>query len=414
MSMSNDKSVTLSQFDEWLEDGSDFAAVAMRQFLVPVEGKDAVIFPPTYPIDDNKAGYNIDRFSDGTNVCQIDSVGSQANRMEPIFKRKAYRVLVPQVFVTADDQEIALLDAGHRAADAIVRFSTLGPEIHQAYLAYREQGDAEPLARIAPTSIVFGSWDSRATQVKLPRIVRSVIRAYNVEELTRSAQYSTIAGQILTDGDAETKTEGSEAELGLAHVPAVKTHGGVRLRPDSGEIRRDGIVNLAGLRSLAAPSEAETTAVRRYILGLALISLTAPMEPNLREGCELVGDLDSESSWSLVSHDGTRVDVPISHEQATSFAKAASGAFNVPSDQIRGEFDREVARWVMALEKPARKKLLSDGPVTRKALFEAGAPEKFYQKLKAGDLKERCQGLGLPTEGKKDELVKRLVEAANA
>ena len=32
-------------------------------------------------------GYSIDTLSDGTKVAQIDSVGAQANRMEPLFKR---------------------------------------------------------------------------------------------------------------------------------------------------------------------------------------------------------------------------------------------------------------------------------------------------------------------------------------
>ena len=33
--------------------------------------------------EEDWTGYNIDRFEDGASVCQIDSVGSQANRIEP-------------------------------------------------------------------------------------------------------------------------------------------------------------------------------------------------------------------------------------------------------------------------------------------------------------------------------------------
>src|SRR5690606_20179020 len=116
------------------------------------------------------------------NVCQIDSVGSQANRMEPIFKHSEYSSLIPKVTIKHDGGEIDLLDAGHRAADATVRFSDLWKQLYPAFDAYKQHGNAEPLARIAPTSIVFGIWDSRATQVKLQRIVRSVIRAYRVKE----------------------------------------------------------------------------------------------------------------------------------------------------------------------------------------------------------------------------------------
>ena len=154
-----------TKFDSWLEDGSDIAALVMRQWLLPIEGKEGVIFPPTYAKpermrDEDWTGYNIDRFEDGTNVCQIDSVGSQANRMEPIFKRKKYRHLVPQIVIVAREngqtREVHLLDAGHRAADAIVRFSTIGPQLFEAFLAFQRTGNAERLARIAPTSLVFG------------------------------------------------------------------------------------------------------------------------------------------------------------------------------------------------------------------------------------------------------------------
>ena len=68
-------------------------ALALCQTLVPVEGNDAVIFPPTYA----GTGYNIDTLTDGTRVATIDSVGSQANRMEPVFEEAPYAALVPQV-----------------------------------------------------------------------------------------------------------------------------------------------------------------------------------------------------------------------------------------------------------------------------------------------------------------------------
>jgi hypothetical protein len=80
----SDERITVAQFDEWLKDDSDVAALVMRQWLEPVEGKDAVIFPPTYARpermrEEDWLGYNIDPLNDGSGVCQIDSVGSQAN-----------------------------------------------------------------------------------------------------------------------------------------------------------------------------------------------------------------------------------------------------------------------------------------------------------------------------------------------
>lgn len=359
----------LQRFDDWLQDDSPVAALVMCQRLAPVEGKDAVIFPPTYLLPENKAGYNIDRFSDGSSVCQIDSVGSQANRMEPIFKQPKYKHLVPQYEIEATvDQEkriIHLLDAGHRAADAIVRFSTLGPILFEAFRAFEKDGNAEPLARIAPTSFVFGAWDSRATKAKLPRIVRSVVRAFNVKEFRRSAQYSTIAGEILEEGDAEVTTKGPKAELGLAHVPAVLTHGGVQVL---GEIRRDACLNLSPIRTLHASEQERTPVLRRYILGLALVSFTAPLDWFLREGCQLTVDPDRPAQWQLVKYDGTREDFSISHPEALEFATAAAEAFGIEQPKESAKFDAKLARKVLTLvhtlDEKERKKLFRQGPIT--------------------------------------------------
>ena len=43
-------------------DGGGPVALTLRQTLLPAEGPDAVIFPPTYA----DIGYNIDTLSDGT------------------------------------------------------------------------------------------------------------------------------------------------------------------------------------------------------------------------------------------------------------------------------------------------------------------------------------------------------------
>jgi CRISPR-associated protein Csb1 len=355
----NDDQV-LKLFDSWLKDGSPVAALVMRQWLVPVEGKDAVIFPPTYAVPEGTKtedwlGYNIDWFENGSNVCQIDSVGSQANRIEPIFKGEPYSKLVPQIVINAGGQEVNLLDAGHRAADAIVRFSSLAPELEKAFLAVRDDGNAEPLAKIAPTSIVFGSWDSRSTQTKLPRIVRSVVRTFQVDVLHRSAQYTTIAGEILEGAEVEVTTKGPKAELGLAHVPAPWTHGGVRVR-EGGEIRRDASLNLVAIRALGAASqfEEEILKLRRYILGLSLVCFTAPQESFLREGCQLVPDIDHAAEWRLVHHDGRREPFLLSQEEALAYAKAAANAFNVGQGR-KADFRSEVARSELAKGRDERR-----------------------------------------------------------
>ena len=134
---------------------------------MPVEGHDGALPPPTFAAGDGfPGGYNIDTCGDeqeGKNVCLIDSVGSQANRIEPILAEEKYAGLIPQIVVKAGEKEINLTEAGHRAGDALMRCSELQEELHGAFRAVLS-GDAEPLAKIAPRSLVFGVWDSRDTQ----------------------------------------------------------------------------------------------------------------------------------------------------------------------------------------------------------------------------------------------------------
>ncbi len=353
---------TLKQYDEWLDDNSAIAAVVMHQWLVPVEGKDAVIFPPTYAKperakeEEDWLGYNIDHFSDGTKVCQIDSVGAQANRLEPIFLRDKYSRLVPQVTIKAGDKEVNLLQAGHRAADAIVRFSSLSGDLNEAFRALLDKGNAEPLAKIAPTSLVFGAWDSRATQAKLPRILRSVIRAFNVETLHRSAQYNPPVDYVadgLLDAPESKKEKDSRSELGLRHAPAPWTHGGVQVR---GEIRRDVTLNLAALRAVGAgPNNLDgTMKLRRYILGLTLVGFTAPQETFLREGCQLVPNKNKPGEWNLVRHDGQDEPFQLTHAEALVFADEAARKFGVGKDRD-GVFDTKLARQDLDQTKDERK-----------------------------------------------------------
>jgi CRISPR-associated protein Csb1 len=233
----------INQFDKWLQDDGPAALVFHRVFL-PVEGKESWIFPPTFAQsesgdeeEEGKGGdYQIDDLPDDSrrNVCLIDSVGSQANRMEPIFKKQPYAV--PQRLVEMKDGEaVNLLDVGHRAADAAVRFSkTLGPQLWAAFDLIKKKRDCSKLARLAPTSLLFGVWDSRATGVKVQRIVRSVIRAYSVKKAKRSATYQaaydyTVNELISSEHDKGTGKANPLSQEGFKYSLATGTHGGVQV-----------------------------------------------------------------------------------------------------------------------------------------------------------------------------------------
>lgn len=333
--------VTPQLLDDWADDSSDVVALYLKQRLVPVEGEGGVIFPPTYA----DIGYNIDTLSDGTKVATIDSVASQANRIEPLFQREPYSGLVPQIDITyGENGRYSILEAGHRLGDAIIRSTSLQQAAQQAFKRVLDDGDASAIAKLAPTSLVFGVWDSRDTGAKLPRIVQATIRAWNVERLKRSAQYNPAldyAGlEVFSEDEkkkAEGKTESPLAQRGFVHVPATETHGGVIVR---GAIEREVTVNLIALRRLRG---GEAGHLRRYILGLSLIAATAPLDGFLRQGCLLVPDRSHASAWTLVDRTGARTPVLLEEGPVLTYAQRAARDFGVGENQTV-VFDKGLAK----------------------------------------------------------------------
>lgn len=351
--------VSQEDINRWVDDKNGPVALHLKQKLLPVEGEGGVIFPPTYA----DIGYNIDTLSDGTRVATVDSVGSQANRMEPIFKQEPYCQLVPQLNISyGDGKKLSILDAGHRIGDAVVRATALHGEVQSAFIKFRDNGDAAELAKLAPTSLVFGVWDSRDTQAKLPRIVQSVIRAWDVDPLTRSAQYNPAldyAALEVFSEDEKQKSEGKKesplAQRGFVHVPSSGAHGGVIAR---GPIVRDVTVNLIALRRLDGKNG---EALRRYILGLALVAAVEPIEAFLRQGCLLVLDPAAPGGWTLVERTGSRSTFICDVTTATEYATAAANAFGVGLGK-EVEFDKVRAKEdVTSGGKKAAKKALKSG-----------------------------------------------------
>jgi CRISPR-associated protein Csb1 len=349
----------LTKYDAWLTDDGP-AALVIREHLMPVEGRDGVLFPATFAAEQGNApdrfrgGYNIDPSPDAeNNVCLIDTVGSQANRVEPIFAKPKYARLVPQITVKAGEKHISLLEAGHRAGDAIVRCSRLQDGLQGGFKDLLK-GNAEPLAKIAPTSLVFGVWDSRDTQARVPRLVSSTIRAFNVRRLTRHGQY--IPATAYVDEGLLPEPEGTDnyAERGFKHQPVSRpsdpkkpdpTHGGVIA---TGGVRRDATLNLAALRLLSSGAdENKTKDLRRYILGLALAAFTHPSAfiGYLRQGCTLVLDPDAKPEpreFVEVYPDGRRVPATITHDDALQYAQEATKTFGVGQNQDV-EFEKKKA-----------------------------------------------------------------------
>lgn len=388
-------SIALDHFDYLLKDDGP-AAIVLKQWLKPANG--SVVFPPTYANPSQKKGdppvYNIDRYGETSSlrktfekvgkvqtfmdaerteqgrersVCIIDSIPSQANRIEPAFAEDiADGKLVPRVVISVkikDDEgereeQVNLLAAGHRAADAIVRFSSVAEELGNAIRARRD-GNSLLLAKIAPTSLVFGMWDSRDTGVKVPRLFNSIIQAFDVFEFRRSAQYFPATDYAAAGVAAEKGEKGLKklADQGMAEVPATFTLGGIEAR---GGICREASVNLATLRDIVAivkkkngarqeidtqSSKEQTQNLQRYILGLALVSLTwfDGKTLNLRQGCQLVAVPEKPMTRTAIKADGNDSDFSIDRGSAIDYAEKAAEKFGV-GEPREGTFDPKKAK----------------------------------------------------------------------
>ena len=320
---------TLAQFDNLLDAGGP-AALVIREHLIPVEGADGVFFPSTFA----DIGYNIDyedqKNRTGRNIALIDSIGSQANRIEPMFAEGDYAKLVPQINIMVGEKTINLLNAGHRAGDAIARCSALKNDLQSAFKEVLS-GNALPLAQLAPTSLVFGVWDSRDTQAKLPRLIASTVRAYNVRKLTRSATYFApvdySADNVFSEEEKQ-KAEGDSknplSQRGFVNALAIATHGGVIAE---GGIRRDAVLALSALKLLKARNADETEKLQRYILALALVAFTKLPLGYYRQGTILVLDPGPPRQTKFVNTDGTRTMPPSRMKPLSAFAQATAATF---------------------------------------------------------------------------------------
>lgn len=341
----------------WANDPAGPVALHLKQKLTSVEciedGDPCIIYPPTYA----DIGYNIDPLSDGKKVALVDSVGSQANRMEPVFKsasNEREKWLVPQIQIALGKDvgevkapRLSLLDLAHRGADAVVQSSgDLAKQIKKAFSKLRETGDASEFCAIAPTSLVFGVWDSRGgSSEKRPRLIRSVIRAWDVDVLHAAAQFNSVWKEL---DEAQQKALQDEARKqkkklsvkGFADAPAIfrdtkssqyyqgspnpdaRVLGGVLV---NGSIQRDVTINLVALRGLQAGNEEDSKAMRSYLLALALTAATAEIDLFLREGCHL--RFDNEDQWHLVTRRGKPTEIGLDAKVIRSAAETGAKHF---------------------------------------------------------------------------------------
>jgi CRISPR-associated protein Csb1 len=146
------------------------SAIRITTRLAPVGGDGDKVFPPTYEggryaIEQRRVGGRV------TDAVLLDSVQSQANRMEQALKARAAEVGLPHFRVAirrADETTttVTSLDAPHRVWDAISRDSLWDGQPFRAspvgkrMVQSAPDEDAAAFYEYAPTALLFGMWDS--------------------------------------------------------------------------------------------------------------------------------------------------------------------------------------------------------------------------------------------------------------
>jgi CRISPR-associated protein Csb1 len=313
------------------------AAIRVVESLAPAGGMSVPVFPASYLGDGDKPVYDLNgvEFGEATEtirskdrervvrpivrakLCALDSPQAQANRMEPAFvDDPELRALVPQAMATiprAPEKEGSehVLRLPHRVADFRIRLSNQKDTVKAAVSSFAK-GNALPLLKILPTSVLFGFWDSRDSQTKHARILLGRIDAFDVVPCQRHALYNgpyskdEFATVVLGDpARAAVKKDADKmAEQGYSNAPSDGL-GGVIVQ---GRIERLALLSLTDIARVTCIVENEekpnalTNAARRYLFALAGLAegyARSTGSHRLRSGCELVADGENSVTIDL-------------------------------------------------------------------------------------------------------------------
>lgn len=371
------------------------AAIRRVRRLQPAGGPGDKLFPPTYPADKGKPPRHLteDRRIGGATVpCVLcDSAASQANRMEEALEgaMRAGRLRLPSIAVdftgtaAADIGTISALEAPHRVYDAILRDSRLGGQLFRESdigqsLVLATARDATALYRYAPTSLVFGAWNSTGggggLGAKFPRCVVSEIVGVNVQMGSRVGSRIDPLGiragiPVLKDIDGSWRLVEPNAKASKKEKivkPSEINHGNIAPTVDENlgvtvdYAVQTWVLSLAGLRRIrfgqvAADVEQAARAVLAAVALMALVELDAAGYA-LRSRCDLVPDVDApdgqRGELQIVHADGTTTTVNLDRDHARALlvdATAAAAAHELPwhADTIRLEPDARLVELVL-------------------------------------------------------------------
>ena len=354
---------------------AEHAAIRRVRRLQPAGGAGDKLFPPTYPAEREGPPRHVferRRLNGGEVWCVlIDSVQSQANRMEEALLAAASETALPLPFVVVDFRDAGLqpleqitsLDAPHRVYDAIIRDSLLNAEPFMRSepgqrLAAATPADATALLEISPAALLFGAWHSQGEGgglgAKFPRALVSEIMGIDtpVEELVRDRRTGRTEPQTagrrtgsridplgvlrkveVFKSPTAWSTDQEEAGKGAKKVrPSEINHGNITpsvtpLGVTCSYAEHRAVLTLAGLRRLRFGGGERNTAGRILLAALGLVALTEQDARGyaLRSRCDLVGD--GAAALELVHADGSTEPVEVDRQAAQElYREAYAGA----------------------------------------------------------------------------------------
>lgn len=337
------------------------SALRLRFELQPAGGPGTKVMPPTYAgaeRDDRRNQPPVyvheRRYIDGLlrECVLLDSVASQANRMEEALNERVLAGEIPLPLILVDQHEFGLnsaLQFSHRCFDAWVEDALRNGEPFGSTDLYRELAKvssrhrATPLIEHFPVALVLGAWASRQRDpqgtTRVPRVLISEIVAVGAELGERPAskvdmhhvssavklyRSSHEGERITTDPAQARKTKKGEpeplrpSEAGYGNVtPGLASHGGITMD----HALQISTVSLPGLRECRFPADGVTSSDRDLAgrvmlaaLAVRMLALLVEAGYDLRSGClltpaaepelELVGRLGATvASWPLFALD---------------------------------------------------------------------------------------------------------------
>lgn len=337
----------------------------------PFGGVGDKVFPPTYEGGKYATEKRVIEGGEVVDCVLLDSVQSQANRME-LALLEAYRenrIKLPLVTVRFDDERlkkkftVSSLEAPHRIADAILRDSLLDGVIFRRSskgktLDTADVRNATGLFGLNPTALVFGLWDSTGPRgglgAKFQRALVSEMVGYQVQggvktssridpaaimkipdALYQRAATSESFPDWTLDASLASTEKNQPKKLGKEGKPSEVNHGNVTPSIVDGgftltRAKQTTVLSLATLRRLRFPLNGSADfdptadkAARTVLAALGLLGAVLAREEgaDLRSRCQLFPT--QAFTWELLDKPGEA-----EHQIFTLSADEAVALFN--------------------------------------------------------------------------------------